>query len=79
MEVDVQAWMEGKAKVSTKIVQGPAVDKDSVQLNGLDSDDYDMELGSHTNFFQVQFRLCQIKVTQEATQLLLNHSCFQVV
>ena len=36
-------------KVSTKIVQGPAVDKDSVQLNGLDSDDYDMELDRKKN------------------------------
>ena len=60
MEVDVKhGWMdvhlkvktkmEGEVKVSTKIVQGPAVDKDSVQLNGLDSDDYDMELDRKNN------------------------------
>ena len=38
-EVDVQAKVK-----TTKIVQGPAVDKDNVQLDGHDIDDQDMEL-----------------------------------
>ena len=39
MEVDVQAKVK-----TTKIVQGPAVDKDNVQLDGHNIDDQDMEL-----------------------------------
>ena len=39
MEVDVQTKVK-----NTKIVQGPAVDKDNVQLDGHDIDDQDMEL-----------------------------------
>ena len=35
MEVDVQAKVK-----TTKIVQGPAVDKDNVQLDGHDIDDF---------------------------------------
>ena len=38
-EVDVQAKVK-----TTKIVQGPAVDKDNVQLDGHNIDDQDMEL-----------------------------------
>ena len=38
-EVGVQAKVK-----TTKIVQGPAVDKDNVQLDGHDIDDQDMEL-----------------------------------
>ena len=45
----VKIKKQGEVKVATKIVQGPAVDKDSVQLNGLDSDDYDMELDRKKN------------------------------
>ena len=45
----VKTKIEGEVKVSTKIVQGPAVDKDSVQLDGHDSDDYDMKLDTKKN------------------------------
>ena len=45
----VKTKIEGEVKVSTKIVQGPAVDKDRVQLNGLDSDGYDMEFDRKKN------------------------------